>query len=94
MQRKEKRGEFLPRGEVAHLILRVLLGESPVLEIRGRRYRLEMDRVFRLEAVDGGFIFFMRTAGALQRRLTRLAGRPFMGAAGPRRSHLRSSGDN
>ena len=67
-----------PSGEelVARLILRALLGEASVVEIRGRRYRLSVEKVFRLDEVTGSFTYFLRDAGALQRRLRRLARGP------------------
>ena len=64
--------EAEPRGAFAGIVLRVLLGEAPDLEIAGRGYRLSLERVFRLEEIDGGFVYFLRNAGALQRRVRKL----------------------
>ena len=54
------------------LALRALLGGAPEVEIGGRRFRLSQEKVFRLEEVDGGFVYYLRNAGALQRRLAEL----------------------
>ena len=59
---------------VARWILHVLLGERLELAIGSRRFRLTQERAFRLEEVDGGFVFFMGSSAALERRLTVLAG--------------------
>jgi hypothetical protein len=63
-----------PLINVARLVLRALLGAKPEVEVRGRRYRLELEKVFRLEEVGGGFVYYLRNAGALERRLEALAG--------------------
>lgn len=59
---------------VVRWILDVLLGGRLELAIGTRRFRLTLERAFRLEEVDGGFVFFMGSAAALERRLTALAG--------------------
>ena len=59
---------------VAHWILDVLLGEQLELTIGSRRFRLSQERAYRLEALDSGFVFFMGSSAALERRLTALAG--------------------
>jgi hypothetical protein len=56
----------------ARAALAAMLGEGPELRIAGRRYRLTLESVFRLEEVDGRFVFFLRNAGALGRRLRAL----------------------
>ena len=55
-------------------ILRVLLGGVAELSVDGRRYRLTLEKAFRLEEVDGNFVFFMGSAGTVERRLRALAG--------------------
>ena len=59
-------------GAVAHLVLRALLGKVPEVKIGGRRYRLGLQQVFRLEEIGGSFVYYLRNAGALHRRLTQL----------------------
>ncbi len=59
---------------VARWILDVLLGEELELTIGSRRFRLTQERAYRLEALDNGFVFFMGSSAALERRLTALAG--------------------
>jgi hypothetical protein len=59
---------------VAHWILDVLLGEQLELTIGSRRFRLSQERAYRLEALDSGFVFFMSSSAALERRLDALAG--------------------
>ena len=59
---------------VARWILHVLLGERLEFAIGSRRFRLTQERAFRLEEVDGGFVFLMGSSAALERRLTVLAG--------------------
>ncbi len=55
-------------------ILRVLLGGVAELSVDGRRYRLTQEKAFRLEELDGNFVFFMGSAGTVERRLRALAG--------------------
>ena len=57
------------------LLLRTLLGGAANLEIGGRRFRLSRESVFRLEEVDGSFVYFLRNAGAVERRLAELSRR-------------------
>ena len=64
-----------PLINLARLVLRALMGAKPEVEIAGRRYRLELEKVFRLEEVGGGFVYYFLNAGALERRLEELAGR-------------------
>ncbi len=59
---------------VARWILDVLLGEKLELTIGSRRFRLTQERAYRLEALDNGFVFFMGSSAALERRLMALAG--------------------
>ncbi len=59
---------------VAHWILDVLLGEKLELTIGSRRFVLTQERAYRLEALDSGFVFFMGSSAALERRLMALAG--------------------
>jgi hypothetical protein len=59
---------------LARWVLDVLLGARLELTIGSRRFRLTQERAFRLEDVDGGFIFFMGSCAALERRLQALAG--------------------
>lgn len=72
-KRNERSAEGFARIAGCRLALLAQLGASPELVIAGRRYRLELERVFRLEELDGPFIYYLRNAGALQRRLARLA---------------------
>jgi len=67
-------GEPLSSSRVARWILDVLLGERLELTIGSRRFRLTQERAFRLESLDSGFVFFMGSSAALERRLTTLAG--------------------
>ena len=59
---------------VARWILDVLLGERLELTIGSRRFCLTQERAYRLEALDSGFVFFMGSSAALERRLMALAG--------------------
>jgi hypothetical protein len=59
---------------VARWILDALLGEKVELTIGSRRFLLTQERAYRLEALDNGFVFFMGSSAALERRLTALAG--------------------
>ena len=59
---------------VACWILDVLLGGKLELTIGSRRFRLSQERAYRLEALDNGFVFFMGSSAALERRLLALAG--------------------
>ena len=56
------------------LLLRVLMGETVDLDLGGRRFRLGLERAFRLEEIGGPFLFYMGTAGAVARRISHLAG--------------------
>jgi hypothetical protein len=55
------------------LALRAIVGGTPEIEIGGRRFRLSQEKVFRLEEVDGGFVYYLRSAGAVERRLAQIA---------------------
>lgn len=57
----------------ASAALAALSGAAAELRLGDRRYRLTVESVFRLEEIDGGFVFFLRNAGALQRRVGALA---------------------
>ena len=63
-----------PSSRVARWILDVLLGEKLELTIGSRRFRLTQERAYRLESLDSGFVFFMGSSAALERRLMALAG--------------------
>ena len=58
----------------ARAILRALLGGRPEIRIQGSRFRLSLETAFRLEEVDGEFVYYLRNAGAVGRRLDGLAG--------------------
>jgi len=60
--------------QLAHWILDVLLGSRLELTIGSRRFRLTQERAFRLEELDGEFVFLMGSCAALERRLRALAG--------------------
>ena len=59
---------------VARWILDVLLGKTLELTFGSRHLRLTQERAFRLEDLDSGFVFFMTSSAALERRLAALAG--------------------
>ena len=63
-----------PSSRVARWILDVLLGEQLELTVGSRRFRLTQERAYRLEVLDSGFVFFMGSSAALERRLRALAG--------------------
>lgn len=67
-------GSARSSSRVAHWILEVLLGEKLELTIGSRRFVLTQERAYRLEALDNGFVFFMGSSAALERRLMALAG--------------------
>ena len=71
-ERRSARPPAWSSGTLARFVLRALLGEVPEVEIGGRRYRLGLQQVFRLEEIGGSFVYYLRTAGALHRRLTQL----------------------
>ncbi len=86
----EKRSVCTPawsNGAVAGLVLRALLGEVPEVEIGGRRYRLGLQKVFRLEEIDGSFAYYLRNAGALHRRLIQLGAPATWEISGNRGEH-------
>ena len=56
------------------IALLVLMDGAAELEIGGYRYRLSLEKVFRLEECSGRFVWFLRNAGALRRRLLALGG--------------------
>lgn len=57
----------------ALLILRALVGDSPEFPLGGRRYRLSQEKAFCLEELDGHFVYYIRNAGTLTRRLEQIA---------------------
>jgi hypothetical protein len=73
-QRVESAGRRMVGPATTRLLLRVLMGETVDLELGGRRFRLGLEKAFRLEEVGGPFLFYMGTAGAAARRIINLAG--------------------
>ncbi len=86
-------GSGLPSSSrVVRWVLDLLLGESLELTIDSRRFRLTQERVYRLESLDSGFVFFMGSSTALERRLETLAGGTLRGIRAfpcrPRGNHI------
>lgn len=58
--------------EYSRLVLDVLMGGTAEIRIGGIRFRLSQERVFRLEEIHGGFVYYLRNTGALAQRLAEL----------------------
>jgi hypothetical protein len=58
--------------EYPRLVLDVLMGGTAEIRIGDLRFRLSQERVFRLEEIHGGFVYYLRNTGALARRLAEL----------------------
>jgi hypothetical protein len=59
--------------DAARAVLAARLGETVLLLLEGRRYQLTVEMFFRLEEIDGDFVYFFRRADALERRMLQLA---------------------
>ena len=59
--------------DAARAVLAARLGERVLLMLDGRRYRLTVEMFFRLEEIDGDFVYFFRRADALEHRMLQLA---------------------
>ena len=59
--------------DAARAVLAARLGEAVLLVLADRRYQLTVEMFFRLEEIDGDFVYFFRRADALERRMRQLA---------------------
>ena len=59
--------------DAARAVLAARLGETVHLMLESRRYQLTIEMFFRLEEIDGDFVYFFRRADALEQRMLQLA---------------------
>jgi len=59
--------------DAARAVLAARLGETVLLGLEDRRYQLTVEMFFRLEELEGAFVYFFRRADALEGRMRQLA---------------------